>query len=137
MNKKTLGNFFFMIGLTAILFFQTGLANRFSKIYISPADTIKAVESGQGILVDVREKDEVDAGMIQGAKWIPLSGIRENSAEAKAELSKIDRSKEVLLYCRSGTRSGKAATLLEKQGFKVRNAGGFSGLVDAGMKSTK
>jgi rhodanese-related sulfurtransferase len=137
MNKKTLGNLFFMIGLTGILFFQTGLANRFSKIYISPADTIKAVETGQGTLVDVREKDEVDAGMIQGAKWIPLSGMNENSAEAKAELVKIDRSKEVILYCRSGNRSGKAASILEKQGFKVRNAGSYNGLIDAGMKSNK
>jgi rhodanese-related sulfurtransferase len=137
MKKKKIQNLLFFVGIAGILFFQTGLANRFSKIYISPADTIKVMESGKGTLVDVREKDEVDAGMIQGAKWIPLSGINENSAETKTELAKIDRNQEVLLYCRSGNRSGKAATILEKQGFKVRNAGSYQSLVDAGMKSTK
>ena len=36
------------------------------------------------------------------------------------------KGKELLLYCRSGNRSGQAAALLAKEGFKTLNAGGFS-----------
>jgi phage shock protein E len=137
MTKKNVLNAFLMALATTILFFQSGLANRFSKHHIAPEDAIQTAKAGQGILVDVREKEEVDEGMIEGAKWIPLSGLKENSAATEAELAKLDRSKEILLYCRSGNRSGQAATLLEKRGFKVRNAGGYSGLIGAGMKSNK
>ncbi len=94
-------------------------------------------KASRGMFVDVREKDEVESGMVEGAVWIPLSGLKDNSASSEAELAKLDRSKEILLYCRSGNRSGQAATLLEKRGFKVRNAGGYSGLIGAGMKSNK
>jgi rhodanese-related sulfurtransferase len=137
MSKSRIFNLAILIGMGTLLFFQTGLASKFSKNAIAPADTLKAVQSSTAILVDVREKEEVDQGMIQGAKWIPLSEITSQSPNATAELAKLDRSKEILLYCRSGGRSGRAAQILEKQGFKVRNAGGYSGLIGAGMKSTK
>jgi rhodanese-related sulfurtransferase len=137
MTKKNVLNAFLMALAATVLFFQSGMANRLSKHHIAPDEAIQSAKASQGVFVDVREKDEVDAGMIEGAKWIPLSGLKENSASTEAELAKLDRSKAVFLYCRSGNRSGQAASILEKRGFKVRNAGGYSGLVDAGMKSTK
>ena len=75
MNKSRILNLAILIGMGTLLFFQTGLASRFSKNAITPADAVKAVQSSTAILVDVREKEEVDQGMIQGAKWIPLSEI--------------------------------------------------------------
>jgi rhodanese-related sulfurtransferase len=137
MTKKNVLNALLMSLAATVLFFQSGMANRLSKHHIAPQEAIQAAKASQGIFVDVREKDEVDAGMVEGAKWIPLSGLKESSPAVEAELAKLDRSKEVLLYCRSGGRSGQAAAMLEKRGFKVRNAGGYSGLVGAGMKSTK
>lgn len=135
MTKKNVLNAFLMALAATILFFQSGMANRLSKHHIKPEEAVQSMKAGEGIFVDVRERDEVDAGMVEGARWIPLSGLKENSSSTEAELAKLDRSKEILLYCRSGNRSGQAASILEKRGFKVRNAGGFSGLVGAGMKS--
>ena len=137
MTKKKVLNAFLMALATTVLFFQSGLANRLSKHHLAPEEAIQLSKASRGIFVDVREKDEVESGMVEGAVWIPLSGLKENSASSEAELAKLDRSKEILLYCRSGNRSGQAATLLEKRGFKVRNAGGYSGLIGAGMKSNK
>jgi phage shock protein E len=137
MTKNQMLNVFLMVIAATALFFQSGMANRLSKHHISPGEAVKAAQSNQGIFVDVREKDEVDSGRVEGAKWIPLSGLREKSAFTETELEKLDRTKEILLYCRSGNRSGQAASILEKRGFKVRNAGGYSGLLGAGMKSIR
>jgi rhodanese-related sulfurtransferase len=137
MTKNQVLNGLLLTLAATVLFFQSGMANRLSKHHITVEEAMKSAQSGQATLVDVREKDEVAYGMIEGARWIPLSGLHEGSATTEAELAKLDRSKTVLLYCRSGNRSGKAATILEKRGFKVRNAGGYSGLISAGMKSTK
>jgi rhodanese-related sulfurtransferase len=137
MTKKNVLNAFLMAVAATVLFFQSGMANRLSKHHIAPDEAIESAKASQGVFVDVREKEEVDEGRVEGAKWIPLSGLKENSHTTEAELAKLDRSKEVLLYCRTGNRSGQAASLLEKRGFKVRNAGSYSGLIGAGMKSTK
>ncbi|MCA0984789.1 rhodanese-like domain-containing protein [Halobacillus yeomjeoni] len=68
-------------------------------------------------IVDVREDDEVAAGMIPGAKHIPLGSIEERSNE-------LDSSKEYIMVCRSGGRSGRASEILEGKGFDVINMEG-------------
>lgn len=70
---------------------------------IDVAEMDALVEQG-AILVDVREQEEVDEGMIDGAVHMPLSEF-ENFAED------ISKSKPTVFYCRSGRRSLKAAEL--------------------------
>ncbi|GAA0330406.1 rhodanese-like domain-containing protein [Bacillus carboniphilus] len=72
-------------------------------------------------LVDVREVDEVAAGKIPGAIHIPL-GLLE------FRMHELDKSKEYIMVCRSGGRSGRACQLLESNGFKVINMAG--GMLD-------
>lgn len=80
------------------------------------------VESKQAInLIDVRETDEVAAGKIPGAINIPL-GLLE------FRMSELDKSKEYIMVCRSGGRSGQATRFLENQGYKVANMDG--GMLD-------
>lgn len=64
-------------------------------------------------VVDVREKDEFvgPLGHIPGAELVPL-GIVENEAQ------KWDPQQPLVVVCRSGGRSGKAALALEAKGFK-------------------
>ncbi|NMD71818.1 rhodanese-like domain-containing protein [Bacillus sp. DNRA2] len=62
-------------------------------------------------LIDVREPNEFEAGHILGARNIPLSQL-------KMRLKEIRPDKPVYLYCQSGTRSGRAAQLLYKKGYK-------------------
>lgn len=62
-------------------------------------------------LVDVREPNEFEAGHVIGARNIPLSQL-------KMRLKEIRPDKPVYLYCQSGARSGRAAQLLYKKGYK-------------------
>ena len=71
-------------------------------------------------LVDVREKDETDAGHIENAILMPLGNI-------KKTMKDLDQEKEVYVICHSGGRSLRAAKILSKKGFNVVNVlGGMS-----------
>lgn len=68
-------------------------------------------------IIDVREPEEHEAFNI-GGKLIPLGRFKEDDIEELEEL----KEQEVIVYCRSGNRSGQAALILEDQGFKnVKN----------------
>ncbi|MFS0780956.1 rhodanese-like domain-containing protein [Bacillus sp. 1P06AnD] len=62
-------------------------------------------------LIDVREPNEFDAGHILGARNIPMS-------QMKTRLKEIRPDKPVYLYCQSGLRSGRAAQMLYKKGYR-------------------
>ncbi|WP_318508436.1 rhodanese-like domain-containing protein [Bacillus sp. T3] len=62
-------------------------------------------------LIDVREPNEFEAGHVIGARNIPLSQL-------KMRIKEIRPDKPVYLYCQSGARSGRAAQLLYKKGYK-------------------
>ena len=64
-------------------------------------------------LVDVRTPEEFVSGAIEGAENIDYF-----NAEFLAEMSKFDKEKPVVLYCRSGRRSANAAENLIEAGFK-------------------
>jgi rhodanese-related sulfurtransferase len=86
------------------------------------AITAKEVESflneGKPLnIIDVREVDEVTAGKIPGAINLPL-GLLE------FRIHELDKTKEYIIVCRSGARSGRASEFLEYQGFKVTNMTG-------------
>lgn len=68
-------------------------------------------------LVDVRTPDEWKKGIIKNALKIDITS---DNFEAKA-IEKLDKSKPVYLYCRSGIRSLIAGEILYKQGFIVYN----------------
>lgn len=81
------------------------------------ADLIK--EEGAS-LVDVREVREFQSGHAPGAVNIPLSLLPLRMPELK------ELSKPLILYCRSGGRSGQATAFLQREGFiNVHNAGGL------------
>ncbi|WP_203333762.1 rhodanese-like domain-containing protein [Planococcus beigongshangi] len=72
-------------------------------------------------IIDVREIEEVKAGKIPGAVNIPLGLI-------EFRLQDIDKSKEHIMVCRSGGRSGMAAGILDSRGYNVINMEG--GMLD-------
>jgi len=78
-------------------------------------------------LIDVRTEAEFPDGHLPGAVLIPYDEIASRLAELPA-----DRSRTVVLYCRSGRRSGIAKKTLEDQGFtNVINAGGYEEMLGA------
>ncbi|MDR2207084.1 MAG: rhodanese-like domain-containing protein [Flavobacteriaceae bacterium] len=84
----------------------------------------QTLKSGNYELIDVREPMELEMdGNISGAKNIPLGEIESKTEE----ILNID--KPVILFCRSGNRSGKALDFLNLQGLKNGfNGGGFAEL---------
>jgi rhodanese-related sulfurtransferase len=68
-------------------------------------------------IIDVREVNEVAAGKIPGAVNIPLGLI-------EFRMNELDKSKEYIMVCRSGGRSGQASQFLESYGFNVINMTG-------------
>jgi sulfur-carrier protein adenylyltransferase/sulfurtransferase len=80
-------------------------------------------ESGDPVVVDVREQDEWDEGHIPGAVHIPRGHL-----ESRIERAAPDQSRQVLLYCSAGNRSAFAAKTLEEMGYDdvVSLAAGFT-----------
>lgn len=68
-------------------------------------------------LVDVRTPAEYAEGNVAGSTNIPLDQV-ENS------LTQFEGKENIVVFCRSGNRSGQAKLILEQNGFKnVTNAG--------------
>jgi len=79
------------------------------------------------LLIDVRTAQEFEAGHLDGAINIPFDQV-----DALAEAIGDDKGRSVVLYCRSGRRSGIATEALTRRGYaKVFNAGGFKALLAA------
>lgn len=73
------------------------------------------------MIVDVRTPEEFAAGHYKKAINIPLQEIDKRLSEFGPT------NKAVVVYCRSGNRSGKAKDILRKAGYSdVTNAGGLA-----------
>lgn len=75
-------------------------------------------------ILDVRTQEEVEGGIIPGAKNIDFY----KGQEFVDEINKLDKDKNYYIYCRSGNRSGQAGTLMNQMGFEntYNLKGGFS-----------
>lgn len=77
------------------------------------AETIK----NGAFLVDVRTPAEFASGSVRGAVNIPLDSIQ-------SQLAKFRDKKSIVVFCRSGARSGQAKSILERNGIQnVVNGG--------------
>jgi len=89
-----------------------------------------AAVRGTARLIDVREPSEYRAelGHIAGTELVPLATV-EQAAKS------WDREQEIVLVCRSGGRSGRAAAALAAMGFKhvINMAGGMLAWNAAGL----
>ena len=71
-------------------------------------------------VLDVREDKEIQGGIIKGARHITLGQL-----PSKVNEIAKDKNIPVLVYCRSGSRSGHACQLLTKAGYEdVSNLAG-------------
>jgi phage shock protein E len=79
-------------------------------------DLAELIKDG-AFLVDVRSPMEFRSGSVNGAVNIPLDLISQ-------QLKKFENKKNIIVFCRSGNRSGQAKRILEQQGLKnVINGG--------------
>lgn len=86
---------------------------------IAASDLAKRLKVGNHIrLIDVREPHELEISHLEGAQLIPLGQLA-------ARLSELDSAQEIVLFCKSGTRSARALELLLSAGFRrVKNLKG-------------
>jgi len=93
---------------------------------ISEIDATQArerIESGEPVVVDVREQEEWDEGHIPGAVHVPRGHL-----ESRIERLAPDTGRPVVVYCSAGNRSAFAAKTLAELGYEdvVSLAGGFT-----------
>ena len=91
---------------------------------ITSVNCEKALElqADEGVLVDVREKDEYDESHLEGAVNIPYTEIVD-----KIEDYVADKDSVVIVYCKSGKRSSIAANSLKDAGFtKIYDLGSIN-----------
>lgn len=85
---------------------------------------LAAIEQG-AVVIDVRTDEEVKDGMLPGAIHIPHQKILEGVSALN--LSNDDT---IVLHCRSGNRSGMAASMLQAEGYThIINGGGYRDLI--------
>ncbi len=87
-------------------------------MYISQKRAVKPLSQEEFIqgyrkaqLIDVREPNEYNGGHILGARNIPVTQMKQRMKEIRSD-------KPVYLYCQSGLRSGRAAQMLYKKGYR-------------------
>ena len=126
-----------IVGFVAVLFFIIKLEiSRLTRKYkqVNVNEAVMLSNKDNAVVLDVREDKEVTSGMIKGAKHITLSDLPKKIGE-------LSKSKQapVLVYCRSGSRSGNACNQLTKAGFEdVSNlAGGIMAWESANLPVSK
>ncbi|WP_347549214.1 rhodanese-like domain-containing protein [Pseudalkalibacillus hwajinpoensis] len=82
---------------------------------ITPEEVQQLLNNGKKVsLIDVREDEEVEEGMIPEAKHIRLGTIPER-------MNEINKDEEHIMVCRSGRRSESACEYLKEHGYEVKN----------------
>ncbi|MFZ3155624.1 rhodanese-like domain-containing protein [Pseudomonas sp.] len=85
---------------------------------------VAALQSPESILIDVRSADEFAAGALPGAEQIDYEQIA-----SRISALAPDKDTPIILYCRSGRRSGIAEESLRAMGYSnLINAGGYDEL---------
>jgi adenylyltransferase/sulfurtransferase len=85
---------------------------------ITPLELAERLRAGDVDLIDVREPHEWDIAHIPGARLIPLGSF-------PAAIPSLDRTRDIVVQCRSGARSGNAVRQLQAAGFtRVKNLAG-------------
>jgi adenylyltransferase/sulfurtransferase len=94
---------------------------------IAPVDLKARLDQGDDVLiVDVREPHEWEINRIEGARLVPLGTLPEH-------LGELPHDRDIVVHCKGGGRSKRAAEFLRSQGFdRVLNlAGGINGWIDS------
>lgn len=107
-SLPTIAVAFIALGVVAATLFPA-----LSSLWASPPENAEVlrdlVASGEAKLIDVRTPREFQANGLEGAVNIPLQELTQRYQEMGAP------DEPVVLYCRSGNRSGQAKAYLERQ----------------------
>src|SRR4249919_4247656 len=97
---------------------------------IEPFEAAQEIEGGDVVLIDTREPHEFQESRIEGGKLVPPGLLGDEIAAAAP-----DKSARIILYCRSGNRSYKAAEQMQALGYEnvASMAGGILAWQEQGL----
>lgn len=136
MKKISPSNIFLFLllgaGFLYYLYIKGLIFANFVNLDPKEAYTLLTKEKDKIILLDVRTNEEVkNDGKIPGSILIPLDQLPN-------KIDRLDKSKKIFVYCRSGTRSVSASRLLSSLGFNVYNIkGGINSWKSEGLPIEK
>lgn len=99
----------------------------FQALATNPKEAYELMMNGKAVIVDVRELDEIQYGMIENAIWFPKSQLMANK-ELMNDFKSMVEGKKVFLYCKGGKRAEICKEFLKQQGIEAENLGGFDTL---------
>lgn len=99
----------------------------YSMAEIDPVVAYTMVEEGRAILIDSREREELEKGMIEGAIWIPLSLTNNGSLIEKLKQIREEQFK-IFIYGDSKNSSGKFSAFLQDHQIAAADIGQFETL---------
>lgn len=115
------GNSILIMALAAVAAFL--VSRKITQGRKAPPETVLAKIKGGALVVDVRTAEEFAGGAYRKAKNVPLDRLQARIGELGA------KTRPIVVYCASGSRSAQATGMLRKAGFTdVTNAGGLSGM---------
>ena len=100
---------------------------------VGTAEAVRLINREKGVLIDVGEAAEFEAGHAAGARHIPLAQL-----EGHKQLP-TNKTLPLLLLCPNGARAVRAAALLRKAGYEkaVAVAGGTAAWREASLPVEK
>lgn len=96
---------------------------------VDAAEFAKVITDSTVVLLDVRTAEEHAAGCIEGTS-LQIDVLKEDFE--KMAMANIKKGSTVALYCRSGNRSKRAASMLAAKGYRVVELStGYNGWIGA------
>lgn len=106
----------FFLSLVILFWISSGCKEQTQQTSTVELITVKEMDSlvqlGTVQLIDVRTPKEYDAGHIKGA--ININFYDKNFGQ---QIEEVDKSQPIAVYCGSGVRSAKCASMMKKAGF--------------------
>ena len=89
---------------------------------------VSLMDDDELVIIDVREEKERKVGFLSNDLNIPMGQV-------KSKMDSLDKSKNILVYCKSGTRSDRIADILSKNDFQKVSSlkGGFNAWMKADL----
>jgi rhodanese-related sulfurtransferase len=109
----------FLLPFALLALSACGRADADTTAAVDGPEAARLVAEENALVVDVRTPAEYAAGHVDGALNVPVQELPEGAAQ-------IDRSRPVIVYCRSGRRSANAARILAQRGYQVYDLGPMS-----------
>ena len=123
------GTLFALIALLIVNIY----GEKFKKyVVVDTNSAVSLMDDDELIVLDVRNEKERSTGFINDDINIPMG-------ELKSKLDTLDKEKNILVYCKNGTRSDHIASLLCKNEFKNVHhlKGGFNAWLKAELPIKK